>query len=329
MVEIFLTVDTEVWQKNRHAPARRDLAQDMAAYIHGSTPEGAYGLAFQLDQLNKHGLYATFFVESLFASAVGLGPLREIVSLISSYGQEVQLHVHPEWLKEIHDSALPQERGQFLHAFGQEEQAGLIARAKRSLSDCGVRDVCAFRAGNFGANLDTLPALVENGILCDSSYNACYLDSSCQMRLPQVLLQPRRLRGVCEFPISFFVDRPGHCRHLQLTACSWAEMRHILLKAWKQNWHSLVILWHSFELIHIPRDTRPNAPDKTVISRFERMCRFLDQNREKFRTVTFSELGGALSEPDPRLRPLKSPVHLTVRRFGEQLARRLRWSISG
>src|SRR5262245_45849922 len=112
MLDVFLTVDTELWPFSRGwptvplAPEHRDFTREIDFYFHGNTRKGEFGVPYQLECLKQHGLRATYFVESLFASAVGMQPLREIVSVIHQAGQEVQLHAHPEWLGEIHDSSL-------------------------------------------------------------------------------------------------------------------------------------------------------------------------------------------------------------------------------
>jgi hypothetical protein len=100
MLNVFITVDTEVYPL---LPNWREtgLAGDIARDFDGQTSKGDFGLRYQLQMLNEYGLKAVYFVEPLFASAVGLEPLRKVVDLISKYGHEVQLHIHPEWLEHI------------------------------------------------------------------------------------------------------------------------------------------------------------------------------------------------------------------------------------
>lgn len=43
----------------------------------------------------------------------------------------------------------------------------------------------------------------------DSSYNACYPDADCGLKLGERMLQPQPLLGLYEFPIAFFSDWPG------------------------------------------------------------------------------------------------------------------------
>ena len=94
MIRVFLTIDTEL---SMSAP-RRDPAGVREAIdrdIFGHMPAGAYGIGFQLDRFREHGIKATFLVESLFAEAVGLEPLKRIVAPIVDADQEAQLHLHP------------------------------------------------------------------------------------------------------------------------------------------------------------------------------------------------------------------------------------------
>src|SRR5262249_11015926 len=96
------TVDTEVWPFRpgwpnvRLAPGERDLACQYERCILGATDRGEFGLRYQLDLLNRHGLRATFFVEPLHAAAVGDRWLKEMVGTIVEAGQDVQLHAHTE-----------------------------------------------------------------------------------------------------------------------------------------------------------------------------------------------------------------------------------------
>jgi peptidoglycan/xylan/chitin deacetylase (PgdA/CDA1 family) len=323
MLKVFLTVDTEVWPFTTNWRESR-LSQEIDHYIYGATSEGQFGLLFQMDLLNEYGLKAVFFVEALFACDIGLEPLRKIVRIIQDRGHEVQLHLHTEWLATMNKSILPGRIGQNLKDFSQDEQAQLIERAIQNLRACGVHNLCAFRAGNFGSNFDTLHALSRNGILYDTSYNTCYLDSSCGIRTSEVLLQPKQIHGVYEFPVSFFRDYPGHYRHTQLCACSWQELENSLLAAYERGWYSFVLVSHSFELLKRRNQFgKPPQRDSIVLKRFERLCRFLAHNRDKFRTTRFSEISPDTIPAAVPSQPLTSSIYYTARRWTEQLVTRV------
>lgn len=246
MLNVFLTIDTEIWPLSQGWPVKAlppdksSFNEEIAAYIYGTTTQGDYGLPFQTHLLKEYGLKATYFVETLFSNRAGVATLTNVVSLIQNHGHEVQLHLHTEWLSEIRDPEIPTQFKQFIHQSLLDEQTALIRKGVRDLYAAGVQNVQAFRAGNYGANLDTLHALSRNGILYDTSYNPCYLKSGCDIHTNQLLLQPAKIDEIWEFPISYFQDYPGHRRHAQLCACSFYELKTALLDAWKAGWFSFV-----------------------------------------------------------------------------------------
>lgn len=324
MLNVFITVDTEFWPRSP-APRPSGLADDFRRDIHGATPEGDFGVPYQMDVLDAHGLKAVFLVEALSPDAIGLDYLREIVALVRGRGHEVQLHLHTEWLAWMPEPVLPGRTGLHLKDFTEDEQTILLERGLANLRACGVENPCAFRAGNYGANVDTLRALARHGIAFDTSHNAYYLGTQCGLHTPGPLLQPGRLEGVWEFPITCFRDWPGHRRHAQLCACSSRELEGALLQAWRRGWYAFVLVSHSFELINRRWNSdAPPAPDRAVIRRFERLCRFLEAHRDKFQTATFGGLDPASIPIVDEAVPLRSNVYRTARRFAEQLARRAR-----
>lgn len=320
--QVFLTVDTEVWPHSDNW-CESGMAADMDRDIYGVTGSGEYGLRYQLEMLSRFGLTATFFVESLFASVVGLSRLREIVELIKPHHQDIQLHVHPEWLEWMPRSMVPETRSQYLRQFTANEQLTLIGIALDNLRASGADAVCAFRAGNYGANFDTLRAVGKLGLRFDTSYNFPYLATQCGMALPEPLLHPRLIDDVIEYPITFFEDWPHHPRHLELTACSSAEITHVLTEAHRRGRQSVVLVSHSFELLKNRKARgKPLLPDKICIARFQQLCRLLSENRDRFHTATFSELGPSLAaEREPDM--LKSNPLRTLARYAQQVMRRV------
>jgi|SRR5579871_703898 len=322
MLNVFITVDTEAYPRT---PRWREtgLSREIEREVFGLTSRGEFGIRFMADRLNAHGLKGVFFVEALFACAVGLEPLRSIVDALRQRNQDVQLHLHPEWLELADLPLLGGRVGYNLKEFAEEEQVQLITRGCRNLNECGVADVRAFRTGNFGADLFTLRALARAGIPIDSSYEACSLNRDCGMADAGLLLQPKVLEGVLEFPVAFFEDRPGHRRPAQICACSSQELQNILLQAWKSGWHSVVLLTHSFELVNNRKNhDRPCTPSRILVHRFECLCSFLAAHTDKFRTAYFSDFDGFdIPSPAPQS-PLRSPLPWTILRYGEQFASR-------
>ena len=112
-LDVYITVDTEVWPQSAPTSAA-DLDNIYAEDVYGTTESGAFGVTFQMDVLNSYGLRAVFFVEALAATAFGSDHLARLVSTIQDRGHEVQLHVHPEWLKLGARSILPDGSGKHM-----------------------------------------------------------------------------------------------------------------------------------------------------------------------------------------------------------------------
>ena len=96
------------------------------------------------------------------------------------------------------------------------------------------------------------------------------------------------------------------------------------MMAWDMNWYSVVIVSHSFELIKHRKQTRKAASvHRILVRRFDRLCRFLAGNRDRFQTAVFSEIS---TESIPRTefsQPLHSGLHYTIHRYYEQALRRI------
>jgi hypothetical protein len=316
-LRVFITIDTEFWPQSpdwRSTGFDADYERD----ILGRTRAGEYGLKFQLDLLQAHGVKAVFLVEALSVRVTGDAFLKRTVDLVQQYGQDVQLHAHTEWLKWMEDPPLPPGRtGQHLHCFSADEQAILLAEAARNLRAAGVRDIRAFRAGNYGADNATLRALKQIGIQIDTSYNYPYvLFGQCQMRSPVPLTQGSLFEGIHEYPVSFFSDWPGHYRHAQLCACSAREMRAALIRAWEAGWQDFVIVSHSFELIN-----RRGGVEDAVIRRMEDLCRFLQRERDRFETADFRRM---TTRPPAAHTIISGSMAHTVERYVQQAIGRLK-----
>ncbi len=317
-MDVFLTTDVEVW-----CDGWRDIDQKFPRafeqYVYGSTAAGAYGLPFQLKLLQEHGLLGVFFVEPLFSFRFGQPALQDIVGLLNAGQQEIQLHLHTEWVDESRSPLLLGVTGkrQFLRQFSLAEQLQLISLARQRLLDAGAAPVNCFRAGSFGFNRDTLLVLKELGIAYDSSYNATQFGPDSGVRPGELMFDPFMAEGVVEYPMSVYDDGIRGLRHVQLTACSSSEMEGLLWAGLESGRKSMVFLSHNFELL-TPDKTRA---DKTMVRRFERLCNFLAKNVNLFQVRGFHGLEAKIDPPWPA--PLASPGWKTAARMVSQLGRRV------
>jgi|SRR5215469_1361875 len=300
MLKVLITIDTEThpiapdWKKN-------GLAADMRRDVYGQIDDHAVGLEYQLDTLSKHGLKASFMVESLFAAVpeVGEESLRDIVRAITAGGHDIQLHPHPEWIQHLPDLNVP-HRSHLLSAYSLEEQATIMRYASLRLERAGAARPVAFRAGGFAAGPDTLLALDECGIRYDSSFNRWYLGGKCRLPEPKFVGHLTDYNGVQELPVAVFQDFMGHFRPAQICACTSEEMIHALVSADEAGWDFFVIVSHSFEMLARRRHpTKPPVIRWDVVERFERLCQFLGENKERFPTVRFADLDKFKTPPMP------------------------------
>ena len=316
ILNVYLTVDTEIWCDGWSAIDTK-FPGAFQKYIYGKTNNGDYGLPFQLKLLKEYDLNAVFFVEPLFATRFGLDALQEIVGLINEYGQSIELHLHTEWVDEAKQPIFShvKEKREHMKNFSFSEQCDLIALGKDLLDQAGCKLINAFRAGSFGANDDTLAAVAHNQIHIDASYNYCMTD--CEISVFNDIQQAIPFDKIIEAPMTTFIDGLQNRRHVQLTACSFAELKSSMQQAHQQSRNAYVFLSHSAELL------KPgvNKYDRITVHRFEKFCRFLAENNHLFRTSSFENMQIETVQEN------KAPIQIgrlpTIQRYTEQSLRKV------
>lgn len=319
-MNVLLTFDIEVWC-NSWATLEEDFPSSFERYVFGRSSKGDFALPKTLEILDHHGLKGVFFVEPLFAARFGIESLATIVNLIQQAGQEVQLHLHPEWTDEATTPLLPNvtTKRQHLSYYSAEEQEALIGHGLRLLHEVGATVPTAFRSGSFACNADTFPAITANGLRFDSSINRTLpVSNPGSIQPPSAgLCEPFSNAGLDIYPMTVFRDGFGRLRHAQIGACSARELIDAMQGAQTDGWPAFIALSHNFELM-VPNR---HLPDAIVVKRFERLCSFLARNRETLPTAGFNDL-----QPLMPLRGLPLPhtgkLSTTVR-YVEQALRRL------
>ena len=269
MTRVFFTIDTEYSAGMVVREGRDCRAANFARSIACETDNGAVGIGYQMDLFDRHGLAAVFFVDPMPAMLWGVEAISEIVEPIVARGHDVQLHCHPEWLALAGaDAILPGRTGRNMKDFGFEEQCRILEYARDTLVAAGAPAPSAFRAGNYGANDDTLRALAELGIAYDTSHCPGIAGSDCAISLGANDTAPVRHAGVIEVPVGCIAAREGGRRHMQLTALSAAELAGAVRHAVRIGTPSLTLVSHSFELLSRDR----MKINRIVKARFERFC---------------------------------------------------------
>ena len=271
MTHLYITIDTEYSSGIPGASGVPERADNYARCIAGRTGEGDYGVDYQLRLFEEHGIRASFFVDPMPALLWGIASIEDIVAPILEAGQDVQLHCHPEWL------ALAPPGGPFaglsgnnIKEFTFEEQSRILDWARDTLVSAGAPKPVAFRAGNYGANDDTLRALAAIGVRYDTSHSPALVGTgACEIDLGTTIRTPVLYEGVVEVPIGCIATLGGGLRHAQITALSAAEMRAAIAHARDTDLPSFTLVSHSFEFVNRTTMTF----NRIVGRRFERLCR--------------------------------------------------------
>ena len=318
-MHVYYTIDTEFWPQDPHNPDWAGAADDFQREVFGVTGDGEYGIRYQMDALEAEGLKGVFFIEALHALKFGVVYLREMVNAVQSRGHEVGLHIHPEWLGWLDHSPLGGPNRQLLKDFSAADQRWIIERSLQWLRECGVSSVVSFRAGNYGADRNTLRALADEGVVFDSSYIPDPL--CCGIDTDAPLTSPRQMEGLIEVPITFIRDYPGHYRPMQIRAASFSEMEAALDDAQRRGFPSFVFVSHGFELIR--QNGGKTQVDPIVHRRFDDLIKYLGRNKDRYQVTTFSEtVPESLLRPARDETPVKGSAWRTSGRILEQLVRR-------
>jgi hypothetical protein len=197
--------------------------------------------------------------------------------------------------------------------------------ARGWLVAAGAPEPVEFRAGNYGANDDTLRALAMLGIAWDSSLNPSYRNNGCDIAAPGPCIAPFRYQGVTELPVATFHDRGAHVRHVQVCAASACETRAALRHAAASGVDAVAVVSHSFEMLSRDR-LRPN---RAVMRRFEQLCALVASD-PALETSGFADVAEpAIEATSHAPLPLAPSTLRTAWRMGEQLWANWRYERAG
>lgn len=304
---VFITIDTELMWRHHVA------GLDMDTIVQRSLEPAGVGVGWQLERLAAHGLKACFFVDPMPALVYGLDPIKRVVSAIREAGQEVQLHLHPNWTGARADDKGASYGPFELIDYSFDEQVELLSGASDMLVAAGAPEPIAFRSGSYSASDDTLGALAKLGFEYDSSHNGSEHPWPSAISLGRTQIAPVEHRGLIEVPVTLIEDRQGHLRHFQVCALSAGEMRAALDHAVVHDHAAVTIVSHGFELAN-RAGTRPNA---VHVRRFEALCGMLADRRGVLVTEHFADRPAMKLGRDDK--PLGPSILRTGMRQAEQL----------
>jgi hypothetical protein len=313
VTQILITVDTELSALFHQRGVA--LAANFASSIDGECADGRFGIGWQMGQMEARGLKGVFFVDPLPSLVYGEAWLVDAVGPIIARGHEVQLHIHTEWLAWAKESPVGGRQGQNLADFCLEDQQTLLSLAIDMLVRAGAPGPTAFRAGNYGADDNSLRALAALGLVWDSSVNAPYLGGACRIEVSADQVSAIERHKIIEIPVAGLNEHGGQVRPAQICALSAREMRQALGHAADHQHAAFVIVTHSFEMLS--RDRK--RANRAVIARFEAMCNAISTHPHLV-SAGFNDLDATAfrNPPEQQLTRLGPNRLRTLARMAEQ-----------
>ena len=331
-MEVYLTVDTECTEERLiRNVIRPPVGYDLMMRGRVAGRERGLGTELIVDELRQFDFQATFFVEALCAEHFGIDGLASVCGDLLSAGQDVQLHLHPNFRKPEWRHRGEQPLADNIGEYDRAAQEQLLRTGIDILERAGVprASVRAFRAGNYGAGNDVWMAMQKVGLAIDSSLNLCYIGRSCMIvpDAPRIdLYEP--IEGVWELPISCFAEGSTY-RHLEITAISSTEMIKALQNLKAAGAATATIVTHPGEFFFIDDHARRKGrPNRINVLRLRRLLAFLDKARDRFEVRTVGSLAHELEAGTKRVAidPVQVPsgsAMLRLARMPAQAVKRL------
>ena len=289
--QICISIDTEfsIAGHFKQPETRFPVAEPM---VYGRVDGREEALGFLLDTFDRYQVKASFFVECANYFYFGDEPMRTVIGRLQAAGQDIQLHVHPVWL-----------------SFNKDATAGTFPRN----DDCTGRDFEDLKRA-FAACIDIFqrwvgqkPLAIRTGsLVADENIYRVMADLGIPLssNIAMGVFTPAEpmlhhdsgrhtIHGVTEVPVFSYRDMSfagkAHKKSLQITSCSWPEMKYVLRKARNAGVETIVILTHPSEYIkssdlQYTRLTRNRVNQQRLV----RLCEFIQNNPEDFVAVDFS-----------------------------------------
>lgn len=249
------------------------------------------GLGFLLETFDRFNISASFFIECANYFYFGDQPMKSIVQRIQAAGQDTQLHIHPCWLNfntdpdvgtfSMNDNCIGREYGELKRIF--EICIDVFERWS------GKRPQ-AIRTGSLVADMNLYRLMDDLNIpLASNIALGVFRPEEPELHINN---GRRYINNVLEIPVFSYQDMNiagrTNIKSLQITSCSWPEMKYILWQARKLGIENIVILTHPFEYIK-KSDFQYNKLTRNRVNqtRLEKLCRFIAAHDQDFVSADF------------------------------------------
>jgi len=291
--EIYITIDTEFSiaghfdDPEKYAPLAEPV---VSCKVNGEDN----GLGYILKIFEKYSVKGTFFVECANYYYFGDSPMKKIVEQINASGHDIQLHIHPVWLSfNKNPGVVTFPRNDDCTGRSYDElKAGVTACIEIFQKWVGRRPM-AVRTGSLRVDENVYKVLYDLGVPMASNIAlGIYMPDSRNLHH---FSGRHIIDGVHEISVFSYEDTnfgiAKNIKSLQITSCSWPEMKYLLIKARELGITNIVILTHPFEFVK-KSDFQYTRLRKNRVNqnRLENLCEFVKANNRDFEFKTFTDL---------------------------------------
>jgi peptidoglycan/xylan/chitin deacetylase (PgdA/CDA1 family) len=321
--KVVITVDTEPSIAGAFSDPDR-FTPRIHEPVWGEIEGKSQALGFMLEVLTRFRLRATFFIETVHLAYFPESTMGNYVRDIYRAGHDIQLHLHPCWasFSQNWNSGTPPATDQ-CGDLGEEQLRAHIADGMNQIRDWTGTSPMGLRTGNFSASPTVYRAMKMVGMTVSS--NICIAVAPPDITWQNVWGGKsglaggvHNINGIAELPITCFKDRGpvgrGRMRPMQITACTFAELRSQLRALHRRNASVAMIVTHPFEFLRWSGpDFSKLTPNRLVQRRFERLCGFLAENADQFETVPISHFSDAEADLERATDLDGNPISATYR----------------
>lgn len=229
--------------------------------------------ALRLGQLCRaQGIRATFFMDVFIRDAARCELMRTTGRQLLALGHDLELHTHPDGLYDA-------RRG-YLALYSFEEQVAMLREGRRRFIEWFGVEPVAHRAGDWGANRDTVRALGVVGIPVDSSWYVGW--PTCRLaQFGTRTNRPQVLDGILEVPPTvFFNNSLGLGQAYRLVSTDgqpYGEVEHVLRRLNDSDAGLVMSVFHSFSLLEWNASRTRYWVARQELDKFERFLAHLSR----------------------------------------------------
>jgi len=256
--KIIITIDSE------YSSHKKDIG------IFGEIGGVEYGIPKFIEIFDRYNVKATFFIDVYANKMQYRQRFMDLFMKTKSIGHDLQLHTHPDGMFDVN-------RG-YMAKYTLEEQIEIIRRGVDIFKELFSVTPIAHRAGDWGANFDTLEALKMNSLVIDSSFfhawPCCKLESG--------ILAGNRLevcQDILEIPPTTFnctgLGIFNTSRLLSTDGNSIEEVRYVLKKMQAMGVPVINLVYHSFSFLRWNKDRACYSPNLLRLQKFEYLLKEL------------------------------------------------------